>query len=169
MNKLLYFIVLSVAITCMSCKGDGKEPTPSEPVNDTLTEAKASEDSLRELKSFQAKAAGFISDFYEEFVLGEDEVTPHVAESYFTPSLEQKLSSLYDYDNSEGYAIWEFRTGAQDGPSRVSKVVSVQPLSRTEYRVDFIDMGISGQKIITIADSFNQFLIDNYEDVVAKK
>ena len=38
--------------------------------------------------------------------------------------LQKQLKDNYEYD-SEGYAIWNFRTGMQDGPRDISKVTSV--------------------------------------------
>lgn len=168
MKKLLYFSILGTALTCFSCGGDGKNAS-TDASGDSLAEAEVltDSDSIRQLVAYQDTVAVFLKSFYEEFVFGEDEVTQHVAESYFTPALNQKLSEHYDYEG-EGYAVWELRSGAQDGPSRTSKVVAVVPLSRTQYRVDFIDMGISGQKLITIADSPNEILIENYEDLPQK-
>ncbi len=37
-------------------------------------------------------------------------------EKHCSKSLLAKLSEQYDYDG-EGYAVWKFRSGVQDGPS----------------------------------------------------
>ena len=47
-----------------------------------------------------------------------------------------KLASDYDYDGF-GYAIWDFRSGAQDGDGP-TKILSITPLGDMWYRYDFV-------------------------------
>ena len=68
-----------------------------------------------------------------------------------TAKLQKQLKDNYEYDG-EGYAIWNFRTGMQDGPSDISKVTSVTALGNGLYKVNFIDMGIKGNRTLKIID-----------------
>ena len=63
---------------------------------------------------------------------------------YCAPRLLNKLASDYDYDGF-GYAIWDFRSGAQDGDGP-TKILSITPLGDMWYRYDFVDMGFKGAK-----------------------
>ena len=63
---------------------------------------------------------------------------------YCAPRLLNKLASDYDYDGY-GYAIWDFRSGAQDGVGP-TKILSITPLGDMWYRYDFVDMGFKGAK-----------------------
>lgn len=160
MKKLFLYVLIGMGALTISCGGDGKgnvNCTDTDSV-DVMSGNEINTDSLEELAVFQAKAVEFIRGFYDEFVLGGGEVTAHVAESYFTPILEKSLSELYDYDG-EGYAVWEFRTGAQDGPSKVSKVISIMPQNRHEYLVTYRDMGLTGQTLVTISEQKSQIQI----------
>lgn len=68
----------------------------------------------------------------------------------------------YGYDG-EGYAVWLFRTGAQDGPDDVSEIREVASLGDGRYRVDFVDMGTEGRRIVKIVDENGAMKIDAVE------
>ena len=73
------------------------------------------------------------------------------SKKHCTAKLQKQLKDNYEYDG-EGYAIWNFRTGMQDGPSDISKVTSVTALGNGLYKVNFIDMGIKGNRTLKIID-----------------
>ena len=77
----------------------------------------------------------------------------------------KKLASDYaaEYGNEgeEAYAVWDFRTGAQDGdgPSRIK---SIKSLGDGWYRYDFLDMGNPGaNKVHFIEDGSGVMKIDD--------
>ena len=74
-----------------------------------------------------------------------------IPKPFSSAKLQKQLKDNYEYD-SEGYAIWNFRTGMQDGPSDISKVTSVTALGNGLYKVNFIDMGIKGNRTLKIID-----------------
>lgn len=105
---------------------------------------------LQSPKVDNVKIIQFIKDFYANYVFGTKNYVPAVRK-HCTAKLQKQLKDNYVYDG-EGYAIWDFRTGAQDGPSDVSKVTSVAALGNGFYKVDFIDMGIKGNRTLKIID-----------------
>ena len=56
-----------------------------------------------------------------------------------------------------------FRTGAQDGPDDVSEIREVASLGDGRYRVDFVDMGTEGRRIVKIVDENGAMKIDAVE------
>ena len=84
------------------------------------------------------------------YVFGAKNYVPAV-KKHCTAKLQKQLKDNYEYDG-EGYAIWNFRTGMQDGPSDISKVTSVTALGNGLYKVNFIDMGIKGNRTLKIID-----------------
>lgn len=61
----------------------------------------------------------------------------------FAPAIQKQLRDGYDYEG-EGYAVWLFRTGLQDGPEDTSSVTAIKKEGGGWYRVDFSDMGTRG-------------------------
>lgn len=55
-----------------------------------------------------------------------------ILEKCCTQRLLRKLRADYGYDG-EGYAVWLFRTGAQDGPDDVSEIREVAALGDGRY------------------------------------
>lgn len=97
-----------------------------------------------------AKAIQFIKEFYSSYVFGKKDYIPAV-KKYCTAKLQKELKDDFEYDG-EGYAIWNFRTGTQDGPSDVSKVTSIDALGNGFYKVSFTDMGIKGNRTLKIVN-----------------
>ncbi len=93
-------------------------------------------------------AVHFIRYFYTNCIFGSAECGP-MLKKHCTARLLKKLRAGYGYDG-DGYAVWLFRTGAQDGPSDVSEVTSVTASGDGFYRVDFIDRGIAGSRTLKI-------------------
>ena len=100
-------------------------------------------------------------DFYTSCVFGNAACGP-ILEKCCTQRLLRKLRADYGYDG-EGYAVWLFRTGAQDGPDDVSEIREVASLGDGRYRVDFVDMGTEGRRIVKIVDENGAMKIDAVE------
>jgi len=105
-----------------------------------------------------------IAEFYTDYVFGAKEVTDKVIRRYCTEKLVKKLKDAYDYDG-EGYAIWEFRSDAQDGNEK-STVDSYEALGDGKYKVYYNDMGTRGSCIITVVTDGNNILFDEIEKVM---
>ena len=66
-------------------------------------------------------------------------------------------------ENCGPITVWLFRTGAQDGPDDVSEIREVASLGDGRYRVDFVDMGTEGRRIVKIVDENGAMKIDAVE------
>ena len=110
-----------------------------------------------------AEAVRLIEMFYADYVFGGEDYAPGV-EKYCTEKLKRRLKDDYthEYDGA-GYAVWNFRTGCQDGPGDVSQVVSVTALGNGLYAVKFIDMGIEGTRTVRVVCEDGGLKLDSVE------
>ena len=83
----------------------------------------------------------FVEAFYARYVFGTDDPAEAIRR-HCSPELQRQLHEHYGYD--DGYAVWMFRTGLQDGPENRSEVSAVTPQGEGLYKVNFIDMGTPG-------------------------
>lgn len=94
----------------------------------------------------QNQVNAFLQELYDKYVFWSDRVGnfEDVVE-HFSPEILTKLRKAYEYEyDGSGYAVWLFRTGAQDGPEDKSKVTSILTEGDDWYTVFFSDMGIKG-------------------------
>ena len=75
----------------------------------------------------------------------------------------KKLADDYDYDG-EGYAVWDFRSGAQDGDIDVQEVISIEELTENTYKVTYNDMGHKGVCIISVIPKGEDILFHEIEN-----
>ncbi len=103
----------------------------------------------------------FIERFYADYVFGKHGDAHEAVGRSCTKELRERLRAVYaaEYDG-EGYAIWLFRSGAQDGPGDESRVKSVSRLAEGLYRVEFLDMGIEGTRTLKLATHDGMPLFD---------
>ena len=118
---------------------------------------------LRQPECRDAEAVRLIEMFYADYVFGGEDYAPGV-EKYCTEKLIRWLKDDYthEYDGA-GYAVWNFRTGCQDGPGDVSQVVSVTALGNGLYAVKFIDMGIEGTRTVRVVCEDGGLKLDSVE------
>lgn len=102
---------------------------------------------------------GFIRDMYEK-VLYEDY---GFLEKHCTEGLLTKLSEAYDYEG-DGYAVWKFRSGAQDGPSNEHSVISIEDQGNGWYRYVAMDMGLTFTKRIRLSHEGGRTMIEDIAD-----
>lgn len=100
----------------------------------------------------------FVEAFYARYVFGPDDPTGTIRR-HCSPNLQRQLREHYGYDG-DGYAVWEFRSGLQDGPENHSAVTAVTPTDDGYYKVDFIDRGIKGSRTLKIIVSKGTLMID---------
>ena len=161
MKKLL---IIATAIAVVSC-GNKQQSQRHQDNNSfvTATDSVATERPADSQPNQNAKAIEKIQEFYQKYVFGREEMTREVAYKYCTKSLAKKLADDYDYDG-DGYAVWDFRSGAQDGDSDVQEVISIEELTENTYKVTYNDMGHKGVCIITVVSEGDDILfheIDN--------
>lgn len=115
----------------------------------------------KQITDSESREVRFIERFYADCVFGEHEDPHSVTERSCTEKLRKRLRATYaaEYDG-EGYAIWLFRSGAQDGPSDESRVTSVIRLGKGLYRVEFIDMGIEGSRTLKLVTRDGKLFFD---------
>lgn len=86
-----------------------------------------------------------IIDIYKAVFDGNSEVLMKNC----TPSVVKRLKIDYDYDG-DGMAIWELRSGEQDGPDEISRLTAIKPLGDGWYQIYFLDMGNKGSRKVRI-------------------
>ncbi len=149
MKKFL-FILATMVVSC-------SDRQPQEQVQPTVTESSAETIS----EDIDAKAIEKIQTFYGNYIFGRQEATDSVIAQYCTKTLAQKLRDDYDNEFSEGggYAIWEFRSGAQDGED-IQEVEKIENLGENRYLVHYNDMGNKGTLTISTIVENNEILFD---------
>ena len=149
MKKFL-FILATMVVSC-------SDKQPQEQVQPTVTESSAETIS----EDIDAKAIEKIQTFYRNYIFGRQEATDSVIAQYCTKTLAQKLRDDYDNEFSEGggYAIWEFRSGAQDGED-IQEVEKIENLGENRYLVHYNDMGNKGTLTISTIVENNEILFD---------
>jgi len=97
-----------------------------------------------------AKAIEKIQSFYTNYIFGNEFASDSVMARYCTKELAQKLRDDYDNEfiDGGGYAVWKFRSGAQDGED-IREIEKIEPLGDGKYIVHYNDMGNKGTHTIT--------------------
>ena len=158
MKKLIVIAAAAIAVSC----GNKQQAQQSESdstfvaTDSVVVEEVAPENNAAEL---DAKAIEKIQKFYKDYVFGQEEATDEVINSYWTKKLAKKLADDYEYEGG-GYAVWDFRSGAQDGDSDVQKVNNVEALGEGKYKVSYNDMGTKGSCIISVVVDGDNILFD---------
>ena len=100
----------------------------------------------------------FITDMYNN----SDYENYEFLEKHCSPEMLQKLQDDYDYE-SEGvaYAVWDFRSDEQDGPSDKHEIISVEPQGDGWYKYEFYDMGVKSSHLIKVVAADGTFKIED--------
>lgn len=96
------------------------------------------------LNSVQVKA--FLKNFYNKYIFKTQKADMSFEEAVqksCTKALQKHLQDAYEYECEDGpcYAEGCFLSGLQDGPSEVSKLISIVPAGNNWYKVTYLDMG----------------------------
>ena len=183
MKKLAFVVMAFAAIGLIFSCGPNKAELAEKARQDSIRVA----DSLKRMEEIAAQKAAqeaaekakadsierdkkvitMIEEFYKNYVFGEkynDLTKKTVANKYWTKKLARELANLYDYDG-EGYAIWEFRSGAQDwGPK--DGVTNIEVLGNGKYKV-YYSNGFGSEKgslIVSIAVDGDIIKFDDISD-----
>jgi hypothetical protein len=157
MRKFFLFAAAAIAVSCGNKQQAQQSESDSTIVaTDSVVVEAAPENNAAEL---DAKAIEKIQKFYKDYVFGQEEATDEVINSYCTKKLAKKLADDYEYEGG-GYAVWDFRSGAQDGDSDVQKVNNVEALGEGKYKVSYNDMGTKGSCIISVVVDGENILFD---------
>ena len=158
-------IIIAAAAAVVSCGSKQQQTTYQQndsfvAASDSVVKEEAADNNQTNLS---AKAIEKIQEFYKNYVFGNEAMTREVAYKYCTKSLVKKLADDYDYDG-EGYAVWDFRSGAQDGDSDVQEVTNIEELVENTYKVTYNDMGHIGVCIISVVPEGDDILFNEIEN-----
>ena len=141
MKKILILLTAATAFSCSDKQAQQQVAVNNQP-------ATVQQESSR--NTFDAKAIAKIQTFYSKHIFGNEFANDSVIAKYCTKSLAQELSKAYDNEFSDGggYAVWKFRSNAQDGEN-IREVEKIEPLGDGKYLVHYNDMGNKGSHTIT--------------------
>ena len=110
------------------------------------------------------KAIEKIQTFYTNYIFGDEFANDSVIAKYCTKNLAQELSKAYDAEFSDGggYAVWKFRSDAQDGED-IHEVEKIEPLGNGKYLIHYNDMGNKGTHTITIVQQDGEIFFDKLD------
>jgi hypothetical protein len=110
------------------------------------------------------KAIEKIQTFYTNYIFGDEFANDSVIATYCTKNLAQELSKAYDAEFSDGggYAVWKFRSDAQDGED-IREIEKIEPLGDGKYTVHYNDMGNKGTHTITIVQQSGEIFFDKLD------
>lgn len=104
--------------------------------------------------------AAFIRDMYETGRYNDEEFL----RKHCSKALLARLAEEYDYEG-EGYAGWEFRSGAQDGPnSNLNDIISITA-DGGWYTYRAYDMGLQFKRRVNVVKENGNFIICGLESV----
>lgn len=157
MKKIL---ILLTAATAFSCSDKQEQPQQNSADHQPATVLQESSSS----NTFDAKAIAKIQTFYSKHIFGNEFANDSVIAKYCTKSLAQELSKAYDNEFSDGggYAVWKFRSNAQDGEN-IREVEKIEPLGDGRYLVHYNDMGNKGTHTITIVQQSGEIFFDKLD------
>ena len=120
--------------------------------------------SCSDSENIDVKAIEKIQTFYSRHIFGDVFANDSVIEKYCTKELAQKLRKDYDseYSDGGGYAVWKFRSNAQDGEN-IHEVEKIEPLGEGKYLVHYNDMGNKGTHIITIVQQNGEIFFNKLD------
>jgi len=161
MRKILLMLVSVIALSAiMGC--NSRKGVENETINDSLmTELKKiGIESIEELnKEFESFFTYVFNErlYEEEGFIGK----------YCTDKLKEKLEEAYEYEGG-GYAVWLFRSGAQDGIEDEYKLIKIVPEGDGWYKYDFNDEGHLGSHRIKVIYHVNprgqiEYYLDDLE------
>lgn len=115
-------------------------------------------------KITDAEATAFITDMYNNKRYENDDFL----RSHCTPKLLKKMAADFGYDCPQGicYAVWEFRSGAQDyATERLHRIISITSLGDGFYKYFFFDRGIRGANKLRLTKQNGEILMDDVEAI----
>lgn len=142
MNFIKISLIFLVAATAFSC--NDKQESSSNNVD--------------------TKAIEKIQTFYTNYIFGDEFANDSAIAKYCTKNLAQELSKAYDAEFSDGggYAVWKFRSDAQDGED-IREIEKIEPLGDGKYTVHYNDMGNKGTHTISIVQQDGEIFFDKLD------
>ncbi len=156
MKKILILLTAATAFSCSDKQAQQQVAVNNQPA--TVQQESSSSN------TFDAKAIAKIQTFYSKHIFGNEFANDSVIAKYCTKSLAQELSKAYDNEFSDGggYAVWKFRSNAQDGED-IHEIEKIEPLGDGKYLVHYNDMGNKGSHTITIVQQDGEIFFDKLD------
>ena len=151
----IILIILSITISLSSENNSSSDDYAyteeiDEFMNDTEEDISDSETNYTG-ESADSGIVQWVSDFYTNYVFNDYIEDYGFIDQYCTAQLKQELRDAYEYDG-EGYALWLFRSGFQDGPSDECYITGVTDLGNGWFSIAMVDMGNEAERIVEIVD-----------------
>jgi hypothetical protein len=160
MNSIKKSLILLAATIAFSCSDKQEQPPQNSADHQpaTVLQESSSDNAL------DAKAIEKIQTFYSKHIFGNEFANDSVITKYCTKALAQELSKAYDNEfiDGGGYAVWKFRSNAQDGED-IQEVEKIEPLGDGKYLVHYNDMGNKGSHTITIVQQDGEIFFDKLD------
>lgn len=168
----ILFFVLAVAAIIGYVVYEVNQPDPTKATNvETIDTLKSDaneavvEEIVEEDTSDDEAAAEFITDMFNQHKYEDSSFL----ERNCTSRMLKKLSDEYEYEDG-GYAVWIFRSMAQDyGPAGDKYgIIDIRPYGDEEglYQYDFYDSGFACSKLIKLVKEGSSFKIDDVRDLL---
>ena len=155
MKKILILLTAATAFSCSDKQAQQQVAVNNQP-------ATVQQESSR--NAFDSKAIEKIQTFYSRHIFGDEFPNDSVMAKYCTKGLAQKLREDYDneYSDGGGYAVWKFRSDAQDGEN-IRDVENIEPLGDGNSIVHYNDMGNKGTHTITTVIQDGEIFFDKLD------
>lgn len=114
-------------------------------------------------KMIEEQAPEKIKEFYRKFVFGVSTLNKENITEYCTEKLKKRPCADYDFDKGEGYAVWDFRSGAQDGDTDAQTLTDVESLGDGKFKACYYDMGNVQSIILTVVFDGGNILFNEIE------
>ena len=170
MTPIKKTLILLAAATAFSCSDKQEQQQQSSSTTTTMSSSaeesssSAVESSSSISNALDAKVFEKIQTFYTNYIFGDEFANDSVIAKYCTKSLALVLSKAYDdeYSDGGGYAVWKFRSDAQDGED-IHEVEKIEPLGDGKYQVHYNDMGNKGTHTITTVIQDGEIFFDKLD------
>ena len=149
MKKLMMIAAAAIVVSC----GNKQQAQLTEDDSTIVTKDSIElvNEQVETQDAFDNQAIEKIKEFYQKYVFGNEELTDEVVNKYCTKKLVKKLADDYEYEyDGGGYAVWNFRSGNQDGDEDTQEVMSVEALGNHTYQVHYNDLGAKGNCVISV-------------------
>ena len=157
MNRISTLIALALCVCFLATSCDNK---PKEEKNAVVTTTENAIDKKED------PCLLVLNRLYNDYVFSDNiDGFYQAVDELFTAKCKQKLMDAYDYDcDGICYAIWEFRTSAQDGVGE-SKVTDITPMGDNKYTVKYLDMNLAGETMFVLVEDNGVMKIDDYRRI----
>ena len=149
-----------MAATAFSCSDKQEQQQQNSVDNKPATVLQESSSS----NNTDSKAIEKIQTFYANYIFGNEFASDSVIAKYCTKELAQELSKAYndEFSDGGGYAVWKFRSDAQDGEG-IHEIEKIEPIGDGKYLVHYNDMGNKGTRTITTAIQDGEIFFDKID------